>query len=262
MKIKNTKPNTKKHLTQNTAKPKPVKLKTMITPMAKSKFGLPAFLHRDWWNFKRFLLAMAAVSVVAFGAGQIAHRMNQLPLSPLSQKTSRTSEASAASSSKPTKTSKQTAAVKDKTASASDPITAGVQAKLTKQAQATHQSYKVQTVPLGGGYIMGTVTYFPDDPTKTYLDNSITAPKKPAAESHDAQAKSINRKLTKTLPKINQTIVVKEAKEVTLATYKQEDGSYHTILLYHQRPFGFVTTKANGSMVNSVTTYYMQNVKK
>jgi len=137
-----------------------------------------------------------------------------------------------------------------------------VKEKLTATAKATSQPYMVQVTALGGGYTMGVITYYPNDATKTYMDYSITAPKTPGAVTDDEKARDINKKLSSSLPTINKTITVIDKSKVSMNTYKQSDGSYHTILLYDNKPFGFVTTKADGSMINNVTTYYIQNVQK
>ena len=137
-----------------------------------------------------------------------------------------------------------------------------VKEKLTATAKATSQPYMVQVTALGGGYTMGVITYYPNDATKTYMDYSITAPKAPGAVTDDKKAQDINKKLSSSLPTINKTITVIDSSKVSMNTYKQSDGSYHTILLYDNKPFGFVTTKADGSMINNVTTYYIQNVQK
>lgn len=137
-----------------------------------------------------------------------------------------------------------------------------VKEKLTATAKATSQPYMVQVTALGGGYTMGVITYYPNDTTKTYMDYSITAPKTPEAVTDDKKAQDINKKLSSSLPTINKTITVIDSSKVSMNTYKQSDGSYHTILLYDNKPFGFVTTKADGSMINNVTTYYIQTVQK
>ena len=137
-----------------------------------------------------------------------------------------------------------------------------VKEKLTATAKATSQPYMVQVTALGGGYTMGVITYYPNDATKTYMDYSITAPKTPGAVTDDKKAQDINKKLSSSLPTINKTITVIDSSKVSMNTYKQSDGSYHTILLYDNKPFGFVTTKTDGSMINNVTTYYVQNVQK
>ena len=137
-----------------------------------------------------------------------------------------------------------------------------VKKKLTATAKSTSQPYMVQVTALGGGYTMGVITYYPNDATKTYMDYSITAPKTPGAVTDDEKARDINKKLSSSLPTINKTITVIDKSKVSMNTYKQSDGSYHTILLYDNKPFGFVTTKADGSMINNVTTYYIQTVQK
>ena len=171
------------------------------------------------------------------------------------------------SQSRTASSSRTVASAKKKAASASSSSVDGsslnvVNEKLTAAAKATGQPYNVQVTALGGGYTMGVITYYPNDATKTYMDYSITAPKKPGAVTDDKTAQDINKKLSSSLPTINKTITVADSSKVSMNTYKQSDGSYHTILLYDNKPFGFVTTKADGSMINNVTTYYIQTVQK
>ena len=134
--------------------------------------------------------------------------------------------------------------------------------KLEKAAKATEQPYKISTTDLGGNYIMGVITYYPDDTTKTYMDYSVAAPSKPQAVTDDAKSQQIEYKLKTTLPTINKTITVIDASKVTMATYKQKDDTYNTILMYDGNPFGYVATDKDDNMVNNVTTYYIQKVQK
>ena len=136
-----------------------------------------------------------------------------------------------------------------------------VKEKLETVAKATEQPYKINTAEIGGNYISGVITYYPDDSTKTYMDYSITAPDKPLATTADDKVNKIEYKLKTSLPTINKTITVIDASKVTMATYKQND-SYNTILMYDGQPFGYVTTDKDDNMVNNVTTYYIQKVQK
>lgn len=137
-----------------------------------------------------------------------------------------------------------------------------VQAKLTEAAKATQQPYKIQTTDLGGGYTLGMITYNPDDAQKMYMDYSITAPDKPGQPANDEKAKGIEENLKKTLPVINKTITVKDGSKVSMATFKQSDSTYNTVLMYDKKPFAFVATDKDGQMVNNVTTFYVQQVQK
>lgn len=137
-----------------------------------------------------------------------------------------------------------------------------VKDKLKSSAKVTGQPYKVKTTALGGGYTLGVITYYPDDSAKTYMDFSITAPSKPDAPTTDDKAQKIEKDLKSSLPTINKTITVIDGSKVTMATYKQSDDTYQTILMYDKQPFGFVSTDKDGNMVNNVTTYYIQKVQK
>ena len=134
--------------------------------------------------------------------------------------------------------------------------------KLEAAAKATGKPYKISTSEIGGDYISGTITYYPDDSTKTYMESSIIAPDKPLKPTEDINANIIEYKLKTSLPTINNTITVKDPSKVTMATYKQKDDSYNTILMYNGKPFGYVTTDKDNNMVNNVTTYYIKNVQK
>ena len=134
--------------------------------------------------------------------------------------------------------------------------------KLEAAAKATGKPYKISTSEIGGDYISGTITYYPDDSTKTYMESSIIAPDNPLKPTEDTNANIIEYKLKTSLPTINNTITVKDPSKVTMATYKQKDDSYNTILMYNGKPFGYVTTDKDNNMVNNVTTYYIKNVQK
>ena len=45
-----------------------------------------------------------------------------------------------------------------------------------------------------------------------------------------------------------------------METYKLDDGTYSTILLYDKKPFAYVTSDAELNMVNHATTYYVKDV--
>lgn len=134
--------------------------------------------------------------------------------------------------------------------------------KLTEQAKDTKQPFKVATKDIGGGYVFGIITYFPDDADKTYMDYSITAPENATGPTKNEKTEEIEQKLKESLPTINKSIEVDDPSKVSMLTYKQDDDSYHTVLLYEGTPFGYVLTDKDGHMTNNVTTYYIQHVKK
>lgn len=134
--------------------------------------------------------------------------------------------------------------------------------QLKEGAEATKQPFNITATEIGGGYVFGNITYYPNDATKTYNDYSIISPKDAGQVSADTKVKEIEDKLRKDLPTINKTITVKDKNKVSFKTYKTNDNAYNTILLYDNTAFGFVKTDKDGAMTNNVTTYYIQNVAK
>lgn len=173
-------------------------------------------------------------------------------------KSEKTSSKSSSVSNKDNKNS-----VKTKESSKTEPkVENPIVQKLTEQAKDTKQPFKIATKDVGGGYIFGIITYYPDDADKTYMDYSITAPENPIEPTKDDKTEEIENKLKESLPTINKSIEVDDTSKVSMLTYKQDDDSYHTILLYEGTPFGYVLTDKDGHMTNNVTTYYIQHVKK
>lgn len=193
----------------------------------------------------------ALLVIVAFGIGQIFAYQSRLHAP--TKETLVTMQSSA--DSKNTKESTTSTDIK------SDDPQKAIKEELEAVAKATEQPYKISTSEIGGNYILGAITYYPDDSEKTYVDYSIIAPEKPLVPDNDIEAHKIEYKLQTSLPTINKTITVIDPYKVMMATYKQND-SYNTILLYDGKPFGYVTTDKDGNMVNTVTTYYIQNVQQ
>ena len=105
--------------------------------------------------------------------------------------------------------------------------------KLTEQAKDTKQPFKIATKDVGGGYVFGIITYFPDDADKTYMDYSITAPDNATEPTEDEKTEEIENKLKESLPTINKSIEVDDTSKVSMLTYKQDDSylpSYNKIV--------------------------------
>lgn len=134
--------------------------------------------------------------------------------------------------------------------------------KLTADAKATKQPFQVTAKSIGGGYILGNINYYPNDATKQYNDYSIDVPTKVTNPTQNDRSKQIEDKLKKDLPTINKTIHVIDKNKVSMKTYEIEPDVYDTILLYDNKPFGFVKTDKQNQMTNVVTTYYVQHVTK
>ena len=132
-------------------------------------------------------------------------------------------------------------------------------AELNKAADATGTPYAITTETIGGGYIVGITTYNPDKVTDMYMDYALTKPEVAQTPLADDKSKAIEADLSKELPTINKTIVVKDKSKVTMETY-QHDDKYHTILLYDGKPFAYVATDADGVHTNYVTSYYVTEV--
>lgn len=132
-------------------------------------------------------------------------------------------------------------------------------AELKKTADATATPYTVTTEVIGGGYIIGITTYNPDKATEMYMDYALSKPEQPQDKLNDETSKKIESDLSKDLPTINKTIVVKDPTKVTMETYKHADN-YHTILLYDGKPFAYVSTDKDNIHTNYVTSYYVTDV--
>lgn len=134
--------------------------------------------------------------------------------------------------------------------------------KLTADAKTTKQPFQVTAKSIGGGYVLGDINYYPNDATKQYNDYSIEVPTKVTNPTQNDRSKQIEDKLKKDLPTINKTIHVIDKNKVSMKTYEIEPDVYDTILLYDNKPFGFVKTDKQNQMTNVVTTYYVQHVTK
>lgn len=202
-----------------------------------------------------------AVVLLGIGAAKVAHNSNSKESAVQSSMTSSKSAAAKTSSSSSslanaTSTSGQTKAGNVKY---TDDEKAVIK-KLTAEAAATKKPYQITASSIGGGYILGNISYYPADATKQYNDYSITAPSKASKGLTTDKAKKIEAQLKKNLPTINKTIHVKNKKKVSMATFLVGDKTYNTILLYDGKPFGYVQTDKNGRLTNVVTTYYIQKV--
>ena len=132
--------------------------------------------------------------------------------------------------------------------------------KLDKEASTSKTEHKVDITNVGGGYLLGMVTYYPNDASKSYIDYSLTKPEHSVDVVKDETSEKIENELKSKLPTINDTIKVKDKNKLTMETYKLDDGTYSTILLYDKKPFAYVTSDAELNMVNHVTTYYVSDV--
>ena len=132
--------------------------------------------------------------------------------------------------------------------------------KLDKEASTSKTEHKVDISNVGGGYLLGMVTYYPNDASKSYIDYSLTKPEHSVDVVKDETSEKIETELKSKLPTINDTIKVKDKDKLTMETYKFDDGTYSTILLYDKKPFAYVTSDAELNMVNHVTTYYVSDV--
>ena len=137
-----------------------------------------------------------------------------------------------------------------------------VQEKLEATATTSHLPYKIATQTLAGGYILGATVYNPDEPTKLYTDFELFNPESKTTVADDETGKKITDKLTKSLPKIGDTIEVKDKDKVTLETYKQSDDTYQTIALFDGKPFAYINTDKEGHHIVNVTSYYVSDVAK
>ena len=136
-----------------------------------------------------------------------------------------------------------------------------LQEKLEDSVKSVNTPTKVATEELFGGYILGSTTYYPDDPQKLYIDFTIKSPKEKQPQADDETALKILKTLKSTLPKINDTIEVKDKSKVTMEIYKQK-SEYQTILLYDGVPFAYVSTDKDLVSTNHVTGEYISKVAK
>ena len=119
--------------------------------------------------------------------------------------------------------------------------------------------HKVEIQDVGGGYLLGTTTYYPDDGEKRYTDYTLTKPEKKVETASNETVTKIEEALKASLPTINETIKIKDGVNLKMETYQTGD-TYVTILLSDETPFAYVTSDAELNMVNHVTTYYVSDI--
>ena len=133
-------------------------------------------------------------------------------------------------------------------------------ANLERSAKSLGLDYQIDVHELVAGYLVGTITYHPNDTSKKYIDVSLQMPEKKAEQDTSDAGKAVHDRLTSTLPTINETIKVKDAKKVTVETYKNGENGFISILRYNKKPFGYVTTDKQNIDTNTVTSYYVSDV--
>lgn len=131
---------------------------------------------------------------------------------------------------------------------------------LKAEAKKSGIDNNVEVSQIGGGYLLGAVTYYPNDATKSYVDYSITKPEKTNELVSDETSEKIEKALKEKLPTINDTLKIKDKSKLSMETYKLDDGTYSTVLLYDKKPFAYVTSDTDLNMVNHATTYYVKDV--
>lgn len=131
---------------------------------------------------------------------------------------------------------------------------------LKAEAKKSGIDNNVEVSQIGGGYLLGAVTYYPNDATKSYVDYSITKPEKTSEMVSDETSEKIEKALKEKLPTINDTLKIKDKSKLTMETYKLDDATYSTVLLYDKKPFAYVTSDTDLNMVNHATTYYVKDV--
>lgn len=121
------------------------------------------------------------------------------------------------------------------------------------------KEHKVEIQDVGGGYLLGTTTYYPDDEGKRYTDYTLTKPENKVETTSNETVTKIEEALKASLPSINETITIKDGVNLKMETYQTGD-TYVTILLSDETPFAYVTSDAELNMVNHVTTYYVSDI--
>ena len=130
---------------------------------------------------------------------------------------------------------------------------------LIKQASVSGLPFSVAVGQIGGSYLLGATTYYPNDPSKSYIDYTIVAPSSESEALTTDKVKEIEKKLTSNLPNIGDIIKVKDAFKVSVKTFEHE-GSYTTIIFYDGKPFAYAVTGDDGHSLTHVTSYYVSNV--
>ena len=121
------------------------------------------------------------------------------------------------------------------------------------------KEHKVEIQDVGGGYLLGTTTYYPDNEEKRYTDYTLTKPENKVETTSNETVTKIEEALKASLPTINETITIKDGINLKMKTYQTGD-TYVTILLSDDTPFAYVTSDAELNMVNHVTTYYVSDI--
>ena len=121
------------------------------------------------------------------------------------------------------------------------------------------KEHKVEIQDVGGGYLLGTTTYYPDNEEKRYTDYTLTKPENKVETASNETVTKIEEALKASLPTINETIKIKDGVNLKMETYQTGD-TYVTILLSDDTPFAYVTSDAELNMVNHVTTYYVSDI--
>ena len=130
---------------------------------------------------------------------------------------------------------------------------------LIKQASVSGLPFSVAVGQIGGNYLLGAATYYPNDPSKSYIDYTIVAPSSESEALTTDKVKEIEKKLTSNLPNIGDIIKVKDASKVSVKTF-EHSGSYTTIIFYDGKPFAYAVTGDDGHSLTHVTSYYVSNV--
>lgn len=130
---------------------------------------------------------------------------------------------------------------------------------LIKQASVSGLPFSVAVGQIGGNYLLGATTYYPNDPSKSYIDYTIVAPSSESEALTTDKVKEIEKKLTSNLPNIGDIIKVKDASKVSVKTF-EHSGSYTTIIFYDGKPFAYAVTGDDGHSLTHVTSYYVSNV--
>ena len=130
---------------------------------------------------------------------------------------------------------------------------------LIKQASVSGLPFSVAVGQIGGNYLLGATTYYPNDPSKSYIDYTIVAPSSESEALTTDKVKEIEKKLTSNLPNIGDIIKVKDASKVSVKTFDHE-GSYTNIIFYDGKPFAYAVTGDDGHSLTHVTSYYVSNV--
>lgn len=130
---------------------------------------------------------------------------------------------------------------------------------LIKHASVSGLPFSVAVGQIGGNYLLGATTYYPNDPSKSYIDYTIVAPSSESEALATDKVKEIEKKLTSNLPNIGDIIKVKDASKVSVKTFEHE-GSYTTIIFYDGKPFAYAVTGNDGHSLTHVTSYYVSNV--